>query len=641
MINYELRKGFDKNTWMFIVYIVAIFAISMAALIPWYPDFIQTASGDAAYNYVYHEIFAGDASCGNDIYCHHGPLGIWYWTIYHPDTFWTLIISHIYVAIVIVATITSIVFNKIRSYIYRVFYILVIIGLLSIDLDARIFLVNILFLTLLPKYFKKRELFLTLLLVSVIAFSFYVKSTFIIFGFVSVIGASFIEMIVNRRFPRIFLWYILFLIIFSFISGMSLLSIPQHIVRTFDFAVGYADMFSEYGNYYQTILFLILSLIFGVLIIKSKKNDHYIEKWIYITCYTALIFLIYKASFTRLDGQHALHGYISIITSMTLYTTANFNVDRVIKYKKIFYTSAPFLVAGLMFFLYENPSIYQGKFNKLHTNVTTAVSIVFGGNPLTILHDNAKKKIVSRYPIESIDGRVMLLHHHQTIGIANNLNLQFIPTITRSIEINSKAEALNSSLFSTSNAPEYLLIPDNSSYPGKTILEIIRNYTFDTYNNAFLQLKKAPNNQVNIIFNENDKFNINIGESVDVSNINDLLWVNIEVNKTVFGKFIEFFYKIPRLYVEIEKSDGTKKVMHISSDLLKSGFILSYVGESLYDIFDKNRYDTNNAVKNFTLKSTGSFTPFFDKIVSVNIKTINILRASNRLKANNANKHEE
>ena len=164
MINYELRKGFDKNTWMFIVYIVAIFAISMAALIPWYPDFIQTASGDAAYNYVYHEIFAGDASCGNDIYCHHGPLGIWYWTIYHPDTFWTLIISHIYVAIVIVATITSIVFNKIRSYIYRVFYILVIIGLLSIDLDARIFLVNILFLTLLPKYFKKRELFLTLLI---------------------------------------------------------------------------------------------------------------------------------------------------------------------------------------------------------------------------------------------------------------------------------------------------------------------------------------------------------------------------------------------------------------------------------------------------------------------------------------------
>lgn len=618
---------YNKDTWKFIAYVVAIFIIGISVLIPWYPDFIQTAAGDESYAYVYHEIFAGKSYCGNDLYCHHGPLGIWYWPIYHPDTFPIVIISHIYVAVVIVATISSIVFNQIKSYAIRFFYVLMIIGLLSVDLDARIFLVNMLLLTLLPRYFNKRESFLTILLLSVIAFSFYVKSTFIIFGFVSVVGASLIEITMYRRVPRVFLWYILFLIVFSFISGMSILSIPQHIVRTFDFARGYTDIFSEYGNYYEIIIFIVLALIFGFFVIKSRNDRPFLVRWLYIVCYATLTFLIYKASFTRLDGQHVLHGYVSIITTMALYTTANFsmifNSNNAIYYRKFPLAIAPFLVTGVLIFLYNNPTIYQGKFQKLYINVSTAISIIFADSSLTDLHNSAKKKIVDEYPIKSIDGRVLLLDKRQTIGIANNLNLQFLPTIADVVAVNSEAELLNAESFTTDKAPEYLLVSEGI-FPGKTILEIIKNYTFDSYNNDFLQLKKIPKGQIELIFGKDNRFNTDINKVIHVSNINDLLWVNIAVNKTVLGKFVEFFYKIPRLYIEIERIDGTKEAVYVSLDLLKNGFVLSYTGARMYDIFDKNSYDVDIPIKSFILKSTGGLMPFFDPIINVNIRTINI-----------------
>ena len=111
---------------------------------------------------------------------------------------------------------------------------------------------------------------------------------------------------------------------------------------------------------------------------------------------------------------------------------------------------------------------------------------------------------------------------------------------------------------------------------------------------------------------------------IHVSNINDLLWVNIAVNKTVLGKFVEFFYKIPRLYIEIERIDGTKEAVYVSLDLLKNGFVLSYTGARMYDIFDKNSYDVDIPIKSFILKSTGGLMPFFDPIINVNIRAINI-----------------
>ena len=35
---------YNKDTWKFIAYVVAIFIIGISVLIPWYPDFIQTAA---------------------------------------------------------------------------------------------------------------------------------------------------------------------------------------------------------------------------------------------------------------------------------------------------------------------------------------------------------------------------------------------------------------------------------------------------------------------------------------------------------------------------------------------------------------------------------------------------------------------
>jgi hypothetical protein len=623
----------NKRAIMFAFYSIAIFIVSMAVLIPWYPDFIQTAGGDDSYAYIYHEIFAGKANCGNDLYCHHGPLGLWYWPIYHLNTYWTLIISHIYVAITIVIVASNIVFHKIKSYIIRVFYMLAIIGLLSVDMDARIFLANILFLTIFPRYLDKNKSFCILLLLSVIAFSFFVKSTFILFGFVSVIGASFVEVIRCRRFPRVFLWYLVFLIIFSIVSGMSVLSVPQHVIRTFDFASGYTDIYSEYGGYFELIIFIILVSIFMTLVVKNKKLDNSLVSWIYIVCYFVLVFLIYKASFTRPDGQHILHGYVSIVTSIALYVAQNFNIferNDTTRNKNFTISMVLLLVVGLLVFLYKNPTIYQGKFKKLYVNISTAASVLFMDNPLVELHNIAKQKIVSEYPIDSVDGSVMLLDKRQTIGIANNIDLQLIPTIASEIAFNRKSAMLNYRLFSTNRAPDYLLVSNfNSLFPGQIILEIIQNYAFDGYNNDFVQLRKIPKSQVDIIFSKGDDFNLNINEIINFNKIDSLLWAKFDVNKTVFGKFIEFFYKIPKLYIEVEKMDGSKEKKYVSVDMLKGGIILSYIGENIRDIFDENNHNNNALIKSFSLKSEGIFTPFFDSVITVNIANINILDNGN------------
>jgi hypothetical protein len=617
----------NKITWKFPFYIVAISIISLVALIPWYPDLIQVASGDDAFAYIYHEVLSGKAQCGNDLYCHHGQLGAWYWPMYHPETYWRLIFSHIYVAGVIIVVMSSIIFDKTQLYLHRVFFILPIIALLSIDLDARIFLSNIIFLIVLPKYIDRKESLLPLLLLSVISFSFFVKSTFIIIGIVSVVVSSIIEIISHRRIPKILLWYVLFLVIFSTISGMSIFSIPQHIDRTFSFATGYSAIFSEYGNFYEIIVFFVFSLIFISLVVKSKKYDQFWIKWIYIVGYAVILFIIYKAAFTRADGQHIMHGYVSMIISIVVYAIANFNIfinyDAIYN-NKISYIVVLFLALLILIFLYKNPTIYQGKFEKLYVNSSTAFNVIFADNKLPKLHEMAMDKISDEYPIEDIEGSVMLWDDRQTIGIANNLNLQFLPTITSSIVTNKSSEFLNSQSFSAIKIPDYLLVGSGSRFPGRSTLEIIKNYSFDRYNNSFIQLKNTSKIQKNTIFSAVSEFNINLNEKLKISSTNNMIWSSIKVDKTILGKIVELVYKIPKLYIEVERVDGSKSSMVSSSELLEDGFILSYVGESMHEIFNDNIYYIKNPIRSLALKSKTGFWPFYNQNVIVNTSIIEV-----------------
>ena len=103
-----------------------------------------------------------------------------------------------------------------------------------------------------------------------------------------------------------------------------------------------------------------------------------------------------------------------------------------------------------------------------------------------------------------------------------------------------------------------------------------------------------------------------------------MIWSSIKVDKTILGKIVELVYKIPKLYIEVERVDGSKSSMVSSSELLEDGFILSYVGESMHEIFNDNIYYIKNPIRSLALKSKTGFWPFYNQNVIVNTSIIEV-----------------
>jgi|APSaa5957512535_1039671.scaffolds.fasta_scaffold00901_9 hypothetical protein len=622
-------KHLNKNTRE-IWFIATLLLIAVLTMVPWYPDFIQTISADEAYSYVYHEIYVRRLDCGYDMFCLFGTWGFWYWPIYHPDSYNMLILSHIYVSIIIVYSLIHISSWNIDSYLARSIIIVGIMMLLAIDLDARIFLVNILFLILFKSYLNTGKIFPMVLTLTVISFSFFVKPTFVLIGMITVIMATFIELTRTHKIPLVAFSYLLLIGLFTYLSGMGIMSIPDYLLKSIIFSVSYAEVFSQYGPKEDLLVFIVLSLIFAWIVVKIEWRQGRIQKYLFIAGYALIVMIIYKSSFTRHDGQHVMHGYIALVTGVISYVIASIGVypgkkylkDYIKKNKKLLVVFIiVFGVTGSMF-LSRHPSIYQGKIEKLNTNVEAAIDVISGGDMLLSLHQKAKNIIINDFPVDTVPGSVLLWDDLQTIGFAHELDLVLIPTVALSGVVHHRFEKINSDFLKSDKSPDYILASKNSIYPGRSVISIVENYKFDKSNQSFLQLKKRQNkNEINIknIRKIDGKFN----QKINVIDLSDkILWVDIKISKTIVGEVIGLAYKLPHFFIEIERVDGSIDRVPMIASLNKDGFVLSWSGISLYDILNRGNLLENSPVRNFTLRTESDLSLYYDPNFIVNISNI-------------------
>jgi hypothetical protein len=142
---------------------------------------------------------------------------------------------------------------------------------------------------------------------------------------------------------------------------------------------------------------------------------------------------------------------------------------------------------------------------------------------------------------------------------------------------------------------------------GASLPELLTSYDYTGEYKEHLIFKRKKN--TNYSFYDNKKllgnFIHSFGEKVDISQFNQALFIEFNIDKSTFGNIINFLYKISPIFINIELENGFIYTYRINPSQAKTGFILSPLitkNEDLKNlILYQNDFNNQYKVKCFTV----------------------------------------
>ena len=95
-----------------------------------------------------------------------------------------------------------------------------------------------------------------------------------------------------------------------------------------------------------------------------------------------------------------------------------------------------------------------------------------------------------------------------------------------------------------------------------------------------MYLHKNPNQTENVILIEIRNQNCKLGEKIHLPLTNEPLFAQIKLEQTLLGHILSFFYKSPKLIINVELVDGSEKNFVLIANMAESGFVISPLVEN-------------------------------------------------------------
>lgn len=532
-----LNQKFIKNILIYFLCFVST-SIFLEILIFKYPS----SSLDGSWHYYMSYAFLEKLNFTSQIIFTYGPLGMLHAKTYIPDIFEPYIVLQL----ILISTYSLVLFEFLVKKNFEKYFIILLMTLF-LKSEVGYFIFYIIFY----ENFKFRKKFITrdyLAIIPIFIFPL-VKTVFIIPS--SILFAFLI--FINRGIKKTIIFSsisFLYLILIWKYANQDPLSLYNYIFNFFLILDGYSENLSLIGSYYE-ILISIAFLIF-IFIVLIKKNFNYLD----IVFYFLFFFLLFKTGFVRHDG-HAIKFFCFTL----FFVIIVLNIKQKLTITLIFLTSLSYYYSLIN---HNLDNILKERINNISN------TIVGGGNALfnfqTFIanlnerHDLKKKNIVNKYNfIKYKNQSADIYNFNQGIVLANNIIPKFRPS------------------FQSFNASNVFLIEKNLQFIKKNIPGIIffklqtidNNFPFGDDSLNFLTFQK----KYKLIDYKNDYLIFRFDKNIIPNETIEILKIDIE--PTLIGKILKFFFKIPKIQISFELKDGSNFSKHIGSSNLKKGIILS------------------------------------------------------------------
>lgn len=603
--------------------LVLLFALYLVPISPLFP----TDGLDPSWMYVIDYASQNHMNFGSDLFFTFGPLGAYWFPhyYYNPNNYYVALLFSFLLAI----TVSVALFRIVESFtllkqcllLLSVFAGVVMGSLIGSLIGSSVwFILPLLFLGIAVKENKCFvDYIVLLLLIILISASVLVKFSHFPTALLSVLLVDLYLFYRMKKVPFVTPLFAGLLISLFFISGQQVSNVGSWFLGSFQTLTGYSESMQIFGNPSMAPLFLIISSIFYIVVLRASRRALSFEVILILLLSLTVLFMVFKNGFVRHDGHaiQAVSGMVFIFALVYALIFSRVDLEKV--YQRWLYS----LMALSVVLSVHVMDYYQNHLNVVQVLSNTASTFMQSSQSIPQLltaeykisldksYIEAKQTIKSKLDLSDIKGTVDIYPWDQAYVLANDLNYHPRPLFQSYSVYTPALIEKNINFLRSSNAPDTILFSikeiDNrlpAMMEGASWLELMKRYDIVGRKGEFLKLEKTKqikDYKLQALGAKTASF----GQPVEVY-VNNV-FVKIEIKKNLFGKFLDLFYKMPLTEIELTYENGTKEVKRLIPGIASSGFIIS---PNISNIDDFESY-----VKGSGMTKVVSFTihgnPFF------------------------------
>lgn len=409
--------------------------------------------------------------------------------------------------------------------------------------------------------------------------------------------------------------------VFWLVAKQPLFALPAFIINSIKISLGFSEVMSSEGNYYEIYTFLAISLI-QLTIVVTDNNHRRKEKSLLFSILVLFLFLSFKAGFTR----HFGHAYVAstallfsgLILSLVYRPTASMVMI-------ILSTAGCLFINGN----YTHMSLRQ--------NIRATLSSAIHGinnryRDPTWAHNNYQTLmsfIAKQTGLPQFAQTSDIYSYDQATLLASGNQWSPRPIFQSYSAFTTKLAEINKNKLKQ-NPPNHIFfrlqpidkkVPALDDGPSWRIL-LDNYYPTQKVNDYLILTKKQQKESINAHIQNEQRENHQFGETILLPNHASTIFAKLTIKKTIQGKLWSLIYKPDQLRIHIYLKGGSSRTFRLSANMAAAEFLLSPLIENTSEfglLFFSSSTLTPKYVKSITVDSLPSHSKHWQKEYTLQI----------------------
>lgn len=367
-------------------------------------------------------------------------------------------------------------------------------------------------------------------------------------------------------------------------AGQPLAALPNYFASMGPIVSGYTEAMSLDGRPSEVLLYIAVSLLL-LATVALRWRAPALTRLLALAMLACTLFLAFKAGFVRHDSHAVTAG--TMILFVALLTSAAFMNGR---------GYAGLIAAALLWLTIDARHIPDNPANLLRNTAATYAS-AWNGLTTRLSSQQTLEKDFQRHaatlrealPIPPMAGTTDIYSYDQAYLLAsdNTWNPRPVPQ-SYSVYTPTLVQA-NKDHLQGPGRPDNLILriqPIDRRFPslddGASWPVILNGYRPSAQRNGYLFLTRIEPSQPER-HQALSAGQYRFGEAIDLPSTSDLLFVQIDIRPTLWGRLASTLFKPGHLELDVTLEDGSSRQYRIVSGMAKTGFLLSPIVESTED----------------------------------------------------------
>ncbi len=581
--------------WTILQYIF-VFVIGLYVIVPWMPELIRVDDGDAAFTYTWHYIFAHKDKFMPWQYIWPGPWGHVFYHAYHPETYWASLCIRVVLGIGIMALVSGFIFRTVEAWWLRIGIAIGVVALFSVSPDGTFMFLVMSPLLIFPDLRARNWRPTELLLLALVALTFTLKFSFFLVGVVLFSFLLFMELAYARRIPYGALLLAVSVFLFAGLAGWTPYQYATNIFETFLSYSDFSELEAEQGSFAEILAFVVLGSAYLAMVAIVEVARHRGWSLFVWGAHLAVLYLLYKQSFVRQDGQHVVRAYVAVLTFGTAYLFANYRLifsqlsgfelfRRCMELGRLNARLGKTLGSlGVLFVLLSvitiHPSLYQGKIARLQAMVFEKRAprlqniynmVASGRSNLDRLHSKRTEDIRRASGLPELNGTVTLLGKAMTRLVAQGYDLRPLPSVVPQIATVSLLVDRNLQFLGEVGRPDFAFL--NASVNRRVLLSLLEGYVAKEMTRHYGLFRKSELQKVTL--EPVKSVSVSWNDVVAIPEIGGApVWLTIDYKPAFWSRMANLFYQPSFKLVDIRSEGVWRQQFVLSENRAREGFLL-------------------------------------------------------------------